>query len=76
MNLKNLAMWGVIVLLSVGLFNMFQNPDKIKSAQNKIAFSTFLTEVENGGFVTAPERLSGCYTKYNSIDDKMEEFNN
>jgi len=31
--------------------------------------------VENGGFVTAPERLSGCYTKYNSIDDKMEEFN-
>ena len=32
--------------------------------------------VENGGFVTAPERLSGCYTKYNSIDDKMEEYNN
>ena len=51
MNLKNLAMWGIIVLLSVGLFNMFQNPDKIKSAQNKIAFSTFLTEVENGRVV-------------------------
>ena len=51
MNLKNLAMWGIIVLLSVGLFNMFQNPDKIKSAKNKIAFSTFLTEVENGRVV-------------------------
>ena len=31
--------------------------------------------VEHGGFVTAPERLSGVYTKYVSIDDKMEEFN-
>ena len=31
--------------------------------------------VEHGGFVTAPERLSGVYTKYASIDDKMEEFN-
>ena len=51
MNLKNLAMWGIIVLLSVGLFNMFQNPDKTKSVKNKIAFSTFLTEVENGRVV-------------------------
>ena len=31
MSFKNLAMWGIIVLLSVGLFNMFQNPEKIKS---------------------------------------------
>ena len=31
--------------------------------------------VEHGGFVTAPERLSGTYNKYSSIDDKMEEFN-
>ena len=27
MNLKNLAMWAIIVLLSVGLFNMFQEPN-------------------------------------------------
>lgn len=31
--------------------------------------------VEHGGFVTAPNRLSGTFTKYCSIDDKMEEFN-
>ena len=31
--------------------------------------------VEHGGFITSPERLSGTYTKYSSIDDKMEEFN-
>ena len=41
MNLKNLAMWGIIVLLSVGLFNMFQNPNKMGEAKTKIGFSEF-----------------------------------
>ena len=49
MNLKNLAMWGIIVLLSVGLFNLFQNPNnKSSSSTTKIAFSEFLSEVELG----------------------------
>jgi cell division protease FtsH len=48
MNLKNLAMWGIIVLLSVGLFNMFQNPNKMGEAKTKVAFSEFLSEVELG----------------------------
>ena len=30
---------------------------------------------EKSDFVTAPERLQGTYTKYISIDDKMEYFN-
>ena len=48
MNFKNLAMWGIIVLLSVGLFNMFQNPSQIEQAKSKVAFSEFLSEVEEG----------------------------
>ena len=48
MNLKNLAMWGIIILLSVGLFNMFQNPKKMGEAKTKVAFSEFLSEVELG----------------------------
>jgi len=48
MNLKNLAMWGIIVLLSVGLFNMFQNPNEMGEAKTKVAFSEFLSEVELG----------------------------
>ena len=48
MNLKNLAMWGIIVLLSVGLFNMFQNPDKIALSEAKVPFSEFLSEVDQG----------------------------
>ena len=48
MNFKNLAMWGIIVLLSVGLFNMFQNPAQMGKAKSKVAFSEFLSEVDEG----------------------------
>ena len=42
-------MWGLIVLLSVGLFNLFSNPNKAQSVNNnKIAFSKFLEEVDAG----------------------------
>ena len=44
-------MWGLIVLLSVGLFNLFQNPNKIDTQANQIAFSKFLKEVDNGRVV-------------------------
>ena len=45
MNLKNLLMWAIIIFLSVGLFNMFQDPKKISSANNnEMAFSKFLTK--------------------------------
>jgi len=30
--------------------------------------------VEHGGFQSAPERTPGTYSKYNSIDDKMDDF--
>jgi N-acetyl sugar amidotransferase len=30
--------------------------------------------VENGGFEPAPERSAGSYSKYNSIDDKIDDF--
>ena len=50
MNLKNLMMWGIIVLLVVGLFNLFNNsnPNPRLSA---IPFSAFLEEVDNGRVV-------------------------
>ena len=51
MNLKNLFMWVIIVLLSVGLFNLFQNPNNTNYTKNKFSFSKFLTEVENGRVV-------------------------
>jgi len=43
-------MWGVIVLLIVGLFNLFQNP-KRPVASDTIPFSSFLKNVEDGRVV-------------------------
>ena len=50
MHLKNLMMWGLIVLLVVGLFNLFQNP-KNTVVTDKISFSSFLKHVEEGRVV-------------------------
>ena len=50
MNVKNLMMWGVIVLLVVGLFNLFQNPKRTMVSET-IPFSNFLKQVEDGRVV-------------------------
>jgi len=49
--MKNVAMWGIIVFLTIGLYNMFKNPQPNVGANNSIIFSEFLTEVDNGGVV-------------------------
>ena len=51
MNLKNLAMWAIIVFLTIGLYNMFKNPQGSVNSKNTIIFSEFLTEVDNGRVV-------------------------
>ena len=49
--MKNLAMWAVIVFLTIGLYNMFKNPQANVGKDNSIIFSEFLSEVDNGGVV-------------------------
>jgi len=41
MNLKNLAMWAIIVFLTIGLYNMFKNPQASLNNKEKVNFSTF-----------------------------------
>jgi N-acetyl sugar amidotransferase len=36
--------------------------------------SAYYFAVENGGFMASPERTAGTYSKYNSIDDKIDDF--
>lgn len=36
--------------------------------------SAYYYAVEHGGFEAAPERTPGTYSKYNSIDDKIDDF--
>ena len=57
MNLRNLMMWGVIVLLVLGLYNLFQNPGSI-AGKTEMPFSTFLTEVDKGNVVSVDIRGS------------------
>ena len=51
MNLKNLAMWGIIALLVLGLFNLFQNPASI-SASKDLPFSNFMEEIDKGNVIS------------------------
>ena len=63
MNLRNLMMWGVIVLLVLGLYNLFQNPGSI-TGKSEIPFSTFLTEVDKGNVASVDIRgseISGTF---------------
>src|SRR3974390_104121 len=46
-NLRNFALLGIIVLLLLALFTLFQNPGQRTSAQD-ISFSQLLTEVDQG----------------------------
>jgi len=50
MNFKNLVMWAIIVFLTIGLYNMFKQPQNIQQ-KNDISFSEFLKEVDNGRVV-------------------------
>ena len=36
--------------------------------------SCYYYSVENGGFEASPERTPGTYSKYNSIDDRIDDF--
>ena len=60
------------------------NPDAIKSAGVQVHYlgyylkwhpqSAYYYSVEHGGFEASPERTPGTYSKYNSIDDKIDDF--
>ena len=47
-NLRNFALWVIIVLLLLALFTLFQNPGQRASSQD-ISFSQLLTEVDESG---------------------------
>ena len=46
-NLRNFALWVIIVLLLLALFTLFQSPGQRTTSQD-IAFSQLLSEVDQG----------------------------
>ena len=62
-NFRNLAIWVVIALLLVALFNLFQNPSQSRSGQS-IAYSEFLTAVKSRSVQEVTirgNRINGVY---------------
>ena len=61
-----------------------ENPDEIEKSQTEIHYlgyylkwhpqSCYYYAVEHGGFQASPERTPGTYSKYNSIDDRIDDF--
>jgi cell division protease FtsH len=68
-NLRNFALWVIIVLLLLALFTLFQNPGQRASSQD-ISFSQLLTEVDKGSVrdvvIQGPE-IHGTFTNGSSF---------
>ena len=70
MNFKNLAMWAIIVFLTIGLYNMFKNPQTSARGGDKVIFSDFLTSVDNGEVLKVEiqgNNIKGVYSNGNSF---------
>ncbi len=60
------------------------DPDQIESKKIEVHYlgyylkwhpqGAYYYSVENGGFQPSPERTPGTYSKYNSIDDRIDDF--
>ncbi len=62
-NFRNFAIWIIIGLLLVALFNLFQNPGR-RARANDISYSQFLTDVESRSVrsvTISGNQLSGSY---------------
>ena len=62
-NFRNFALWAIIALLLIALFQLFQNPNQ-RSNTRDIAFSQFLSEVEQGrvsNVLIQDQQISGQY---------------
>jgi cell division protease FtsH len=70
MNLKNLAMWAIIVFLTIGLYNMFKNPPSNVRGGDQVIFSEFLTSVDNGEVLKVEiqgNNIKGVYSNGNTF---------
>ena len=67
-NFRNFALWGLIALLLIALFQMFQSPsDQQKSSE--IAYSSFLEAVDKKrvkSVTISGERITGAFTDSSS----------
>ncbi|MEI4484044.1 MULTISPECIES: ATP-dependent zinc metalloprotease FtsH [Phyllobacterium] len=67
-NYRNFALWAIIALLLIALFNLFQSPTS-RSASSDVPYSQFITDVNSGrvkSVTITGDRITGTYTDNNS----------
>ncbi|MGO4838924.1 ATP-dependent metallopeptidase FtsH/Yme1/Tma family protein, partial [Rhizobiaceae sp. 2RAB30] len=67
-NYRNLALWAIIAVLLIALFNLFQTPQQ-RGASREIAYSEFLQDVSSGrvkSVTIAGARITGTYADNSS----------
>ena len=70
MNIKNIAMWAIIVFLTIGLYNMFKSPQSNVRGADKVIFSDFLDSVDKGEVLRVEiqgNNIQGVYSNGNSF---------
>ena len=68
-NFRNLALWAIIAVLLIALFNMFQGPVQ-RSASSEIAYSKFLEDVEGNrvkSVTISGQQISGVYSESGNL---------
>lgn len=63
-NYRNFALWAIIALLLIALFNLFQSPTS-RSASSDVPYSTFISNVNSGrvkSVTISGERITGVYS--------------
>ncbi len=66
-NYRNLALWAIIAVLLIALFNLFQTPQQ-RGASHEIAYSEFLREVDAGRVRTVTisgQKITGTFNDNN-----------
>ncbi|WP_271897097.1 ATP-dependent zinc metalloprotease FtsH [Candidatus Phyllobacterium onerii] len=63
-NYRNFALWAIIALLLIALFNLFQSPSS-RSASSDVPYSQFISDVNSGrvkSVTIAGNRITGTYS--------------
>jgi len=63
-NFRNFAIWVIVALLLIALFNLFQNPGQ-RTRTNDISFTQFIGEVDKGGIkevTISGNQITGRYS--------------
>ena len=62
-NYRNFALWAIIALLLIALFNLFQSPGQ-RSNSREVSYSQFIDDVSNGrvkSVTITGQRITGTF---------------